>query len=146
RRLSRKVGAVTRKTKSAPELGNELLEMLDRAASTHPRVDGIAPGTEPVVFRLKIEAAVEIKSRTVLVQLGANVRAIDEDEVDLLGSLKKRALDRRDWNALRALLLDPFDLRHQRSRLDRNAKDHLVLDDEPCNRLADRSWLRSEKA
>ena len=35
--------------------------------------------------------------------------------------------DRLDRNAFRALVLNPFDGRHHRSRPDRDAPDHLVL-------------------
>ena len=56
----------------APELGNELREPLDGAASAHARVDRVATRANALVLRLKVEAAVEVERRAVLVELGAD--------------------------------------------------------------------------
>jgi hypothetical protein len=129
-----------------PEPRDELLESLDRAASPHPRVDGVALGAQSIVLRLKVKAAVEVEPRTIFVELRTDARVIDEDEVDLFGTLKQGALDGGDGHALGAFLLYPFHLRHERARLNRHAQDHFVLDDQPGDGLADRARLPGEQA
>ena len=106
-------------------------------------MDRVAPGAEALVARLEIEAAVEIERRAILVELGADPGAVGEHEVDL----------RPDPTAARAGLtaagmhFGPLCsihsiVRQQRARLDRNAQDHLVLDDQAGDRLADVARLR----
>src|SRR4051794_11117043 len=95
-----------------PELGDELLEPVDRAASAHARVDRVAPRAQPFVLRLEVEAAVEVERRAVLVELGADSdAAAGEDEIDLLRARKQRPLDRGRRDALRPLALLPLDPR-----------------------------------
>jgi hypothetical protein len=109
-------------------------------------MDGVAPGAELIVLDLQIEALVEIQSRAVFVELGADPATVIEDEIDLLRTRQERAPDRGDRNALGTLLLDPLNLRHQGMWLDRHAKDHLILHDEPRDRLPHGARLRAEQA
>src|SRR5690349_1487759 len=64
-------------------LGDQLLESLDRAASAHARMDRIAAGAQALVLELEIEAAIEIERGAILVKLCAHAPSA-EDEVDLL--------------------------------------------------------------
>src|SRR4051794_27032950 len=131
--------------RSVADFRDELLEPLDPATAAHPRVDRIAPGADPLVFGLEVEAAVEVEGRAILIELGANPRTIDEDEVDLFRPGQQGALDRRGRNALRALFLDPFELGRERARLDRDAQDDLVLNDQAGNGLTDRARLPTDQ-
>lgn len=128
------------------EFGDQLLESVDRAAGADPRMDRVASGAQLLVLGLQVEAAVEVERRAVLVELGADPGMIGKDEIDLLGTRQQGPLDRGRGNAFGTFLLDPFDRGHERSRLDRNAQDHFVLDDEPSDRLPDRARLSAEQA
>ena len=129
----------------ARKLRNELLELVDGAASAHARVDRVAMGAQMVVLDLQIKAAVEIECRAILVKVRPDAGAGGKDEIDLLGAGHERPTDRGDRNALRPLELPPLDLRLL-PRLDRNAKDHLILADETGDRLRDDPRLRGEQA
>lgn len=129
-----------------PELRNKLPETVDPAASADARMDGVAAGAEPIVLRLKVEAAVEIERRAILLEFGANPAPVGKHEVDLFLTGKNGAPDNARRNALRALALDPFDRWGEGARLDGNAKNHLVLDDQPSDRLLHRSGLHGGKA
>lgn len=118
------------------QFGDELLEAIDRAASAHPRMDRIAPGADPLILRLKIKTTVEIQRRTVLVELGADPMRALQDEIDLLRPRKKGCSNDARLNALWTLALLPFKLRQKRSRLNRNPKDHFILDDKASDRLS----------
>jgi hypothetical protein len=128
------------------KLGNELLEALDRAAASDPGMHGISMRAQLIVLRLEIEASVKIERRTVLIELGADTRSVDEDEIDLLCAGQQGTLDGSGRNALRAFFLDPLEFGKERARLDGYAQDYLILDDEPSDRLACRIRLRGEKA
>src|SRR5580765_2395012 len=97
----------------------------------------VAAGAQPVIFDLQIEAAVEIESQAVLLKTGTYPGPVGEDEIDTFRSREKRTLDCCDGHALRAFLLNPLELRNERARLDRDAQDDLVLDNETRHRLAD---------
>ena len=96
------------------------------------------------VARLEVETVVEIERWTILVELRANPSVIDEHEIDLLRTRQKSPLNCGGWHAFRPLLLGPFNLRDEWSGLDRNAKDHFILDDEASDRLANCSWLHAD--
>src|SRR3954451_10100115 len=117
------------------ELWHELLEPVDRAASAHPRVDGVAAGAKPLVLRLEIETLVEVERRAILVELGADPAVVADDEVDLARPGQHRALDRGRRNAFGPLALLPDELREKRVRLHRDSQDHFVLDHEPGHGL-----------
>ena len=51
-----------------------------------------------------------------------------------------------DRDAFGTFVLDPFDLRHHRVGLDRDAQDNLVLDNEPGDGLPNGARLRGENA
>src|SRR5690349_3418199 len=127
------------------DLGDQPLEMLDRAASAHPRMDRVAPGAKPFVLQLKVELAVEIECRAILVELGPNAPAAGEDEVDLLRARHECPPDGSDRDAFGPLVLDPFDRRCERTGLDGHPQDHLVLDDETGDRLPYDLRLRREQ-
>jgi hypothetical protein len=128
-----------------PEPRFELPETFDRAASAHARMDGVAMGAQAIVVRLQVEAAIEIEGRAVFVELGANPGAVGEHEVHLLVTRKHCSAYDRGRNALRSLVFDPFDLRNERTRLDRNAKDDLVLDDQASDGFLDDARLHGDK-
>jgi len=107
---------------------------------------GIAMRAQPLILRLKVETAVKIERRAIFVELGPDARVIGKDEIDLLGPRQQCALDGRRRDALRALLFHPLEFREQRARLDRDAKDHLVLNDQPSDGLAYGRGLRGEQA
>ena len=92
-------------------------------------------GAQPVVLRLEVEAAVEIERRAVLVELGADPRAVGERR-----SRPARARQERAPDAPRpGCIWDPCarsirSAGSERPRLDRNAQDHLVLDDQAGDR------------
>jgi len=69
-----------------PELGNELLETLDRAAASDARMDRVPMCANPLVRRLEVKAAVEIKRGAILIELRPNACSVHEDEIDLFGS------------------------------------------------------------
>ena len=106
----------------APKLRNQQLEPLNRAASADTGVDRVTSGAETRILGLQIEIAVEVERRAVLIELGADPCAIGQNEIDLLWSGKEGAADGADGDAFRALLLDPDDLLHERSRLDRTRR------------------------
>src|SRR5689334_12842754 len=112
-----------------PDLGDQALEMLDRAASAHPRVDRVAAGAQPFVLQLEVELAIEIERRAILVELGANAPAARKDEVDLLRARHERPPHRSDGDALRPLVLDPFDRRREGAGLNGHPEDYFNLDD-----------------
>src|SRR5438045_9275596 len=93
-----------------PEPGNQLLEMIDRAASTDPAMHRVAAGAQLSILGLEIEAAVEIESRAIFVELGADPRPAGEDEIDLFGARQQGAADRADRHAFGRLLSDPLTL------------------------------------
>lgn len=99
-----------------------------------------------VVLRLKVEAAIEIERGTIVVKLSPDAHAVIEHEIDFFRSRQKRAPDCRRRNAFRPFVLDPFDLGHDRPRLNRDAQDDLILDDEAAYRLFDGARLRGENA
>ena len=102
-------------------------------------------GAQMVVLHLQVEAAVEIQGGAILVEMGTDAGAGREDEIDLLGARHERPANGGDGNAFRPLDLPPLDLRLL-PRLDRNAKDHLILTHEASNRLGDDRRLRGEQA
>jgi hypothetical protein len=114
----------------ALELGFEFPELVDLAASAHPRMDGVAPGAQTVVVGLEVEIAVEIQRRTIAVEFGAHSGPVGKNEIDVVAAGQQGAADRLDGNALRTFVLDPFDRRHHRPRPDRDAPDHFILHDD----------------
>ena len=96
------------------ELGNELLEAFDRAASSHPRLDRVAVRADPVVLRLQVEIAVKIEARAIFIELGPQSVVIDENDIDLLRIGEKSALDRPDGDAFGSLAFLPLELRDER--------------------------------
>src|SRR4051812_29627285 len=105
------------------ELGDQHLEVVDRAASADPGHDYVAPGADLLVLAvLQIDAAVEVERGAVLVELGPHPAAARQDEIQLVGPGKGRTADRCRRNALRALFLLPLELRSDRMRLHRNAE------------------------
>src|SRR5437762_6173261 len=109
-------------------------------------MDSVTMRAQLLVLRLKIKAAVEIERRAIFVKLRANSCMVEENEIDLLGARQQGALNGSGRDASRALLFDPLDFREQRARLDRDAQDHLILHDQPSDRLAHRRGLRGEEA
>lgn len=124
----------------------ELLEMLDRAAPSHSGMDRVAAAAQAVILQLQVKPAVEIECGAILVKLRPYSGSIRKDEIDLLGTRHQGAPERGDGDALGSLMLLPFDLRHQRTRLYRYPQDYFVLDDEASNGLPDDSRLRSKNA
>src|SRR5206468_357645 len=114
-----------------PDLSDQLLEMIDRAASADPAMHCVAAGAQLSILGLEVEAAVEIEPRAILVELGPDPCPAGEDEVDLFGAGQQGAANGADGHAFGRLLLDPLDLRVACVRFDRHAQDHLLLDDEP---------------
>ena len=102
--------------------------------------------TQPIVLELEVESAIEVERRAILVELRAQPPVIAQDEVDLLRTGQERTPDASDRHAFRALALFPLDLSAERPRLNRNAKDDLVLDDEACDRRTHDRGLRGEDA
>ena len=147
-RLSRKRGGATAGSSNAHwrNLGTSCLK---RSIVQLPPIrewTASRPDAQAVVGGLQIEAAVEIERRAILVELGADPRRGWQGRSRPARARQQRPLDRAGGNALRALVLDPFDLGKQRARLHRNAQDDLVLDDQAGDRLADDARLRAEQA
>jgi hypothetical protein len=110
-------------------------------------MDCIALGAQlHIVVGLKVEASIEIEGGAVIVELGPDPDPIGKYEIHLFRSGQERAADRRGRDAFGPLMLDPFDLRHHRARLNRNAQDDLVLDDQPSHGLFDGAGLRGKNA
>jgi hypothetical protein len=109
-------------------------------------MDRIAAAAKAIVLKLQVEPTVEIERGAILIKLRSHSASIREDEVDLLGTRHQRSPELSDGDALGSLMLLPFDLRHQRTRLYRYPQDYFILDDEASNGLPDDSRLRSENA
>src|SRR3954454_7097945 len=130
--------------RSLSQLGFQLLEALDRAATANPRMNGVTPSAQAIVCRLEIEAAVEIQCWAILVELRADPLPVGEDEIDLRRAGKQSTANVCRWNAFGTLMLDPGDFREEGVGLDRHAHDHFVLHDQPRDRLADHAGLNAE--
>ena len=127
----------------------KLPELLDRAASTHSRMDGVASHAQPLVVGLQVETRPEVERGAIFVKLGANPASVGKHEVDLVDLVlagKDRTADRACRNAFRPFVLYPFDLREVWTRLHGDAKDHLVLDHQASHGLADGTRLHCGKA
>src|SRR5206468_177267 len=112
----------------AAKTGYQLLELLDRAAAPHPRVDRIAACAQhQIVLGLKIEGAIEIERREILIELRPKAGPVDEHEIDFSTPGQKRAPNGSRGDALWAFMLHPFELRHHLTWQNGYAKDHLVL-------------------
>ena len=118
-----------------PKLGHEELEALNRTTSAHSGVDCIAASAQSFIFGPEIEAAVEVERRAILVELRPDAAVIGKDEVDLLRPPKKGAAYCSGRDAAGPFSFDPPILLLHRARLDRDAQDHLVLYDKPCDGL-----------
>src|SRR6185503_4101501 len=130
-----------------PDLRLQQPETPDFAASAHARVDRVALGANPLVAAIfKVEAAIEIERRAVLVELRPDARTVGEQEVDLVRAGEHRAADHPGGDAFGTLVLDPFDPRDVAARLDRHAQDHLVLHDEAGDDRLHVGSLRGEQA
>lgn len=99
-----------------------------------------------IVLGLKVETGIEVQRRAILVEFSTNPSTICKDQVDFVRSRHESAPDCRHRDALGTLTLDPLDLRHHRARLNRNAQDDLVLDDQPGHGLPDGARLRGKNA
>ena len=108
-------------------------------------MDGVAVSAEAIVPRLQVEAAIEVERRAVFVQMGPDAGPVRENEIDLLRAREQGALDFRHGHAFGPFLFDPLDLGNKRPRIDWHAQDHLVLDDEARNRLANNAGLRTDE-
>src|SRR6476661_6581080 len=109
-------------------------------------MDRVAARAQPVVLQLKVEAAVEIERRAILLELGAYPRTVGKDEIDLLRSRQESALNCRDGHALGAFLFDPLEGGEKGPGLNRDAQNDLVLDNEARDGLPDLARLRTEQA
>lgn len=127
-------------------LGNQLLEPFDGAASTHPRVDRIATCANSIVLRLQVKAAVKVQGRAVFIKNGANPARASKHEIDLLRTRKESSSNCTCHDALWTLSFLPFELGKQRARLDRYSKDDLVLHHQARDGLPDHIWLCGKQA
>ena len=127
------------------ELRHELFEALDRAAPADARMDRIAAGAQAVVLRAGDRNCRRNRAPGNPRRTAARTRApVAEHEVDLLGPGQQRAPDGRrpgcTWGpSSRSIRCRGM----QRTRLDRHAQDHFVLDDQARDRLLDDARLHA---
>ena len=122
-------------------------EALDFAPLADPRQHRVAMHANLLVAAiLQVESAVEVERVAILVEFRPDPAPARQDEIDLLGARQRGAADRCGGDALRTLLLDPVELRRDRPRLDRNAQDHFVLDDQARYRHRNRPGIGREQA
>ena len=96
----------------ARDLGHEAAKTLDPAASPDARMDAVAPGAHLALFGGQVEAVVEVERRTILRQLGAKPRPVEQQEIHRFAARKGGAADARRRRCTSGpLLLLPFERR-----------------------------------
>src|SRR5206468_4753542 len=118
---------------------------LDRAAPADARIDRITPGAEHVSPGLQVETGVEVERRAILVELSPDSRTIPHHKIDPFGTRQQRALNGSGGNAPGPFPLDPIYVGDHAMRLNRNAKDHLVLNNKAGDAFAHGRGLCGEE-
>lgn len=98
-----------------------------------------------MVVGLDIESVVEIQGGAVAVELGAEPRAVAQDEIDAAPSGQHRARDGLRGDAFRSTPFVPIDP-YARAGPDRYAHDNLVVDSHAPNGLTSRGRIGGGKA
>jgi len=128
------------------QLRHQLPEAADGAASAHARMDGVAPGAQPIVLQLQISGAVEVEAFAIFIELGADPGPVGQDEIDPLGANQECPANGGDRDAIGAGTRHPADSRGLLARYQRNAQDDFVLHDQASNRLLHGAGLHGGEA